>query len=143
MGLQVVAKSSACVSGTLVRACQKCRKTYPKDLDVFSFNPGKHGRFVYWRCRRDPPSERLVRVRRPDIQKRVAAFAGEHFRNHSFHGCPFVDVRCRFVGWDNGRGLSISQKRRVQKDNGRGRVLELADQRQFAEERAADAPETA
>ena len=51
---------------------------------------------------------------------------------------PSVDVRCRFVGWDNGRGLSISQKSRVQKDNGRGRVLELADQRQFAEERAAD-----
>jgi|GraSoi_2013_60cm_1033757.scaffolds.fasta_scaffold09944_3 hypothetical protein len=42
MGLQVVAKSSACVSATLVRACQKCGKTYPKDLNMFSFDAVEH-----------------------------------------------------------------------------------------------------
>jgi hypothetical protein len=31
MGLRVVAKSSACVSPTLTRACQKCGKTFPKE----------------------------------------------------------------------------------------------------------------
>jgi hypothetical protein len=45
-----------------------------------------------------------------DIEERVSALASEHLGDDSFNGRVFVDVCCRFVGWDNGRGLGVGAR---------------------------------
>ncbi len=54
----------------------------------------------------------LVRVRRPDIQERVAALGNEHLGDDSFDSSVLADVRCSFIGWNDGRGLSTDKRRR-------------------------------
>ena len=82
------------------------------DLDPFSFDTGKHGRFVYRRCRRYPPGKGLVGIGRSDVQKRVPAFAGECLGDHSFNRYMFAGVRSCFVGCDDypSRGVGTGLK---------------------------------
>lgn len=39
-----------------------------------------------------------------DIQKRIAALAGKDLRNHTFNRRVLADVRCGFVGGNDGYG---------------------------------------
>ena len=66
-------------------------------FNALAFDGCEYRRFIDGRRRRDPPGECLVRIRRADIQKRVAAFAGKDLRNHSFNRRVFADVCCCFV----------------------------------------------
>ena len=46
-----------------------------------------------------------------NIQERVPLVGREHLRDHSFNIRVFTEMRRSFVGWDDGRGLSVCDRK--------------------------------
>ena len=64
------------------------------------------------------PRNRLIRVSDANIEERVSAFRSEDLCNHSFNRRVFADVRCRFVGRDDGSSLGLNERRTTAGQNG-------------------------
>jgi hypothetical protein len=88
------------------------------DLDVLSFDAGQASAIYLPVMRWYPTGKSLVRIAGADIQKSIPRFAGEHLCNHSFNRRVFAHVRCRFIGWNDGCGLSLNERRTTAGQNG-------------------------
>ena len=53
-----------------------------------------------------------------NIEERVSAFRCEDLCNHSPNGRVFADVTGRKIGWNNGRGLGLNERRTTAGQNG-------------------------
>src|SRR5258708_6405643 len=60
----------------------------------------------------------LIRVSGANIEERVSAFRSEDLCNHSLNGRVFADVTGRKIGWNNGRGLGLNERRTTAGQNG-------------------------
>jgi hypothetical protein len=57
------------------------------------------------------PGKNLVGITGTDIEERVSALRSEYLGDDSFNGRVFADVTGREIGWNDGRGLSVRDRK--------------------------------